>query len=228
MDGENSQAIQIPVADPELNMWTRTAHMKLATDGSLSGDMVERMYGDVAAEFRGAYEARDEHKRSEMLDRNVNGDLTDFSLGNVKVDNLPDVDKEAVLSYSVTAKSYAKSMGPLLMVRPRVIGSDARPLDDKHRVYPVNLEETLRMHDVYDVELPEGYVVDELPEPVKHDVGFASYESKTTLAGNVLHYERTYTVREVEVPAKKYAEVRELMGVIVKDERGTAILRKAQ
>ncbi|HEY0309402.1 MAG TPA: DUF3857 and transglutaminase domain-containing protein [Acidobacteriaceae bacterium] len=228
MDGGDSQVIQIPVMGPELNTRTRTARMKLAADGSLSGDIVERLYGDEAASFRSAFGDRDEHNRSELLDHRVNGYLTDFTLSNVKIDNLPDVDKEAVLSYSVTAKSYAKTMGPLLMVRPRVLGSDVVHLDEKHRVYPLNLRATVSLHDSYDVELPEGYVVDEMPEPAKKDVGFASYESKTTVNGTTLHYERTYTVREIEVPASRYGDMRELMGVIVNDERGSAILRKAQ
>jgi transglutaminase-like putative cysteine protease len=228
VDGEQSQVIQIPVMDPGRNTWTRTAHLKLELDGGLKGDVTERMYGDEGSEFRYAFTYSDEHQRSEILDRHVNADLTGFTLENVKIDNLPDVDKEAVLSYSVTAKSYAKTMGPLLMVRPRVLGSDALRLDDKQRHYAINLGQTVRKQDSFDVELPEGYVVDELPAPVKKDVGFASYESSTSVKGKTLHYERTYTVRQVEVPAERYGDLRGLVSAIVNDERSNAILRKAQ
>ena len=228
MDGAQSQVIQIPVMKPDRNTWTRSAHMKLAGDGGLSGDVVESLYGDVAARTRFNYSNSDEHKQSEMLDRHLNADLTGFTLTNVKTTNLQDVDKEVVFSYTVTAASYAKSMGTLLMVRPRILGSDAMPMDDKPRAYPINLVQTTMQKDSFDMELPAGYVVDELPDPVKVDVGFASYESKTTVDKGMLHYARTYTVREVEVPAKKYSDLRELEGAIASDERSNVILRKAQ
>jgi len=228
MDGAQSQVIQIPVMPPDRSTWSRTAQFKLADDGSLSGSMVERFYGDEAAEFRGAFINSDDHRRNEILDHHVNADLTGFTLTNVKTENLLDIDKEVVLSYSIAAGSYAKPMGSLLMVRPRVMGTDAVTVDDRPRRYAVNLGETKTEKDDFDVQLPAGYVVDEMPDPVKMDVGFASYESKTTVDKDMLHYSRTYTVRAVEVPAKKYGDVKELMSAIVSDEKSSVILRKAQ
>jgi hypothetical protein len=227
VDGADSQAIQIPVMDPDRNSWTRTAHMKLAEDGSLSGDVVERLYGDVAADTRVEFANKDEHQQSEMLERHVGNDLTGFTMTNVKTENLPDVDKEIVFSYSVTAGTYAKQMGTLLMVRPRVLGSDERAVDDRPRKLAVNFGESMMKKDSFDVQLPAGYIVDELPEPVKKDVGFASYESTTTVDNNTIHYSRTYTVRAVEVPADKYGDLKSLEGTIASDERSSVILRKA-
>ena len=48
------------------------------------------------------------------------------------------------------------------------------------------------------------------------------------MKGKTLHYERTYTVRQVEVPAERYGDLRGLVSAIVNDERSNAILRKAQ
>ncbi len=210
VDGPDSQIIQIPVMAPDRNTWTRTAHMKLAEDGSLSGDVVEQLYGDMAADTRQRFAVADAHQQSEMLEHHVNADITGFTMTDVKTENLLDVDKEIVFSYAVTTGTYAKQMGTLLMVRPRVLGSDERAVDDRPRKLAVNFGESMMKKDNFDVQLPAGYVVDELPEPVKMDVGFASYESKTTVDQGMLHYTRTYTVREVEVPARKYRDVRSL------------------
>jgi hypothetical protein len=228
VDDAQSQAIQIPVMAPDRNRSTRTAHMKLAADGSLSGDVTERFYGDVAADWRYAFAMTDQHQKDNLLDHHVNRDLTGFILTNIKTENVLDVDKEMVLSYTVSATSYSKNMGSLVMVRPRLMGSDASPFDEKPRHYPVSFDETQLNQDEYDIELPPGYVVDEMPEPVKLDAGFASYESKTTVQGSTLRYSRTYTVRAIEVPAKQYDEVRRLMGAIVNDEHSNVVLRKEQ
>jgi hypothetical protein len=44
--------------------------------------------------------------------------------------------------------------------------------------------------------------------------------------GSTLHYSRTYTVREVELPAEKYHDLQELVSAIEADERGRAVLKK--
>ncbi len=46
------------------------------------------------------------------------------------------------------------------------------------------------------------------------------------LHDNILHYTRTYTVRQVSLPADRYADVQKLAGVIAADEQSTAVLKK--
>jgi len=134
---------------------------------------------------------------------------------------------DLTLSYALTADRYAQAMGPLLMVRPRVLGRLDIDTDTKtNRTVPVDLEETMQAVDDYSIELPAGYAVDELPDPVKLDLGFAAYQSTTALEGNKLHYSRTYTVRQVTLPAEKYADLQKLAGVIAADEESRAILKK--
>jgi hypothetical protein len=41
-----------------------------------------------------------------------------------------------------------------------------------------------------------------------------------------MHYSRTYTVRQVTVPAEKYAEVQQLAAAIAADEDGQAVLKR--
>jgi hypothetical protein len=81
--------------------------------------------------------------------------------------------------------------------------------------------------DEYDIELPEGYAVDELPDPVKVDMGFASYQSSTEVHGRTLHYSRTYTLNQVTLPADKYADVQKLAGLIAADEDSRAVLKRS-
>jgi hypothetical protein len=55
---------------------------------------------------------------------------------------------------------------------------------------------------------------------------FASYHAAVTAQGNVLHYEREYVVRGVEIPAARAADYRKIESAIVMDERGIAMLKK--
>ena len=75
--------------------------------------------------------------------------------------------------------------------------------------------------------MPPGYVVDELPKPVDAECAYGSYKSQVLVANNVLHYKRTYEIKDVLVPTKNLDEVRDFFHQIAADERSSAVLRRA-
>ena len=93
-------------------------------------------------------------------------------------------------------------------MRPRVVGDTPCPFDDKPRTLPIDLMATGRWRDSFDIALPAGYVVDETPDPVDVDMDFASYHSSVSVKGSMLHYEREYVVRQVEIPAVRAEDFR--------------------
>ncbi len=76
-------------------------------------------------------------------------------------------------------------------------------MDAKPREYPIEVGYPGTWRDSFDITLPPGYVVDETPEPMDVDIDFASYHASATAKGNMLHYQREYVVRQVEIPADK-------------------------
>jgi hypothetical protein len=80
--------------------------------------------------------------------------------------------------------------------------------------------------DEFDITIPSGYVVDELPPPVDADFEFASYHSKTVVNGNVIGYNRTFEVKQLSVPVSKAEELKKFYRIITSDERNTAILKR--
>ncbi|HEX3967763.1 MAG TPA: DUF3857 and transglutaminase domain-containing protein [Edaphobacter sp.] len=226
VEGSDSQVIQFPVLSPDLNTIHRTASFQLQPDGSLKGTVTEKRFGDLSERRRDLYISGDAKEQSQFLDRLLGEDFTSFTVSDVKVQNAESLNKDLITSFALAADRYGKSMGPLLMVRPRVLGSDGLHTDTRKRHVPINLSETMQEHDDYDIQLPPGYAVDEIPDPVKLDLGFASYESSSTVKDNILHYTRTYTVREVTLPADKYSDVQKLAGVIAADEQNSAVLKK--
>jgi len=116
----------------------------------------------------------------------------------------------------------------LMLVRPRVVGEKDLGLDfSKPRLYPVELHGSSKESDTYEIELPEGYTVDDIPDPVKIDVGFASYQSKTEIKGQTLSYHREYVVRSVEIDPEKFAQLKAFEGSIGADERAAVVLKRA-
>jgi hypothetical protein len=226
MEGADTQAIQLPVLDPELNTIHRTASFRLGADGVLKGTVTEKRFGDLSEYRRDMYAMGDAKQQTEFLDRMLGRDFTAFSATDVKVENVDALNKDFTLTYSLAAERYAKTMGPLLMVRPRVLGDLDIDTDHKPRAVPIDLDETMQAIDEYSIELPDGYAVDEVPDPIKVDLGFAAYQSDVQVTGNTLHYKRTYTIRQITLPAERYADVQKLAGVIAADEQSSAVLKK--
>jgi len=226
MEGGQSEAIKLPLLGPELNTIHRIASFRLDSAGVLKGTVTEKRFGDLSEFRREMYTSGNAKEQRDFLDHFLEHDFTSFTTSEVKTDNVSSLNQDFTLSYALNAERYAKAMGPLLMVRPRVLGRLDLSIDHKRRSVPINLDETMQVNDEYSIELPEGYVVDELPDPVKIDLGFAAYQSAVDVKANMLHYTRTYTVREVTVPADRYADVQKLAGVIAADEDSSAVLKK--
>jgi hypothetical protein len=226
VEGSDSQIIQFPVLSPDLNTIHRTASFQLQSDGTLKGTVTEKRFGDLSEDRRSLYTMGDAKEQTQFLDRMLGQDFTSFTVSDVKVQNAEALNKDLTTSYVLAADRFGKSMGSLLMVRPRVLGSEGLYADQKQRHVPINLDETMQEHDDYAIELPPGYSVDEIPNPIKLDLGFASYESSSTVKDNVLYYTRTFTVREVTLPADKYPDIQRLAGVIGADEQNRAVLKK--
>jgi hypothetical protein len=115
-----------------------------------------------------------------------------------------------------------------MLVRPRVLDDKSSYVEHKPRHYPVELERTARESDTYEIEIPKEYKVDELPDPVKIDVGFASYQSKIEVEGSKLRYSREYIVRDLSVPPEKFNDWVKLQGVIGADESSAVVLKRVQ
>jgi hypothetical protein len=226
MEGPESQVIKLPILAPEFNTVHRKGTLHLTADGSLKGQIVEERFGDLSDHRRGLYTRGDAKQQADYMDHVLGEDFSAFKVSDVKVENAAELNKDLITAYTIDVDRYARSMGTLLTVRPRVLGEEAPPVDRKTRTVPIDLRETMQIKDDYTIELPDGYGVDELPEMVKIDLGFASYESATEAKGNLLHYSRTLTVREVALPADRYADLQKLSGVISKDEQSLAILKK--
>jgi transglutaminase-like putative cysteine protease len=225
--GGDSQVIQLPVLGPDANGTERKGTFTLGVDGTLSGSVESYHSGPEGADWRWMLKYTDEKERRQYVEARIARDVPGLTLDSIEFVQSAALDKPLEFHYKLTASQYAHTAGPLLLVRPRVVGTFAEPFNDKPRTVPIDLDATGRWHDSFDITLPAGYVVDETPDPVEVDTGFASYKSSITAKGNVLHYEREYVVKQVEIPAEKAAEFRKLEGAILMDEKGTAVLKKA-
>lgn len=221
------ELIHLPVSSPETNTIKRTIKVRLLPDGSLQGEVEELFTGSRAAMARRYWKDATEKDRRKVLERILGASLASFQVENIAVANADDLDKDLVLTYKFTADRYAKNAGPLLLIRPRVVGEYAGALDaSKTRHYGYEITAPYWASETVEITLPEGYKVDELPAPTRAAPAFAEYTSKTEDGGNVLRYTRDYKMRTTLVPVENIDQLRKLFGEISLDEKNMAVLKK--
>jgi hypothetical protein len=224
---QGGDLIHMPLSGPEANEVTRSAKMKLLPDGSVQGEIEEVWTGSEAMRGRSSLRHETEGDRKKVIERFLAQTVGDFKLTGFDVVNADDIEKELILRYKFTAEHYAKNAGPLLLLRPRIVGELAGPWDpNKPRNYAYQFEAPFRNSDTVEISLPEGFQVDELPEPAKASFPFAQYVSKTENSGGVLKYTREYKVAATQVSMEQMDQLKQLFSQINLDEKNMAVLKK--
>jgi hypothetical protein len=222
------ELIHLPVSSADLNKIHRTAKLNLLPDGTLQGEIEEVRSGYMAMTGRKFLQHQSQNDRKKMLEQFWGPNLGSFQVDSFELQNENDIDKDLVLRYKFTAAHYAKSAGPLLLVRPRVVGEMAGTYDaTKPRHYAYEIDAPFLRSDSVEITLPEGYTVDELPEPAKAEFSFAAYTSKAEKSGNVLKYSRQYKMETTQVPLERMEQLRKLFSQIGMDEKNMAVLKKS-
>jgi hypothetical protein len=226
---DGGELLALPQLSTDSNGIIRTAKMTLDDTGTLRGDVHEVRLGDSASSQRYALRSTTQDTdRIKPVEAVAGASLATFRILKATDANLRVADRPFEWNYTLEAPNYAKSAGDLLFVRPRVLGSKSSGLLEtkEARQYPVEFEGPERDTDLFEIELPPGYQLDDLPPAVNLDDGFASYQSKTELEGRTLRYTRTFEIKDLSVPVSQVEKLREFYRVIADDERNSAVLKR--
>jgi hypothetical protein len=228
---DGGELVELPKQPEDMNGIRRTAKLSLSESGLLTGDVEEFRMGDRAwAERWKLRSVANDKDRLKSIDTLLSGSLSNFQVTKASVVNFTQTSLPFGFRYSFSAQNYAKNAGGLLLVRPRVLGVKSQALLEtkEPRQFPIEFEGPVRDTDSFEITIPSGYVVDDLPQPVDADFGFASYHSKTEAKGSVLNYTRTFEVKELSVPVSKADDLKKFYRIIASDERSTAVLKPAK
>jgi transglutaminase-like putative cysteine protease len=221
------ELIQLPVLPPDTNRFDREGKFTLQADGSISGTLVEKRTGDHASRERMWMADANEAERMKYVDHYLEESLRNVTVQKANFGDAKTRGTELVQEFQITAQNYAQHSGQLLLVRPRVLGDKGLALEWAKRKYPVELAGATQEKDVYEIQLPAGFVVDDLPEPLHIDVGFAKYSSKVESTGSTLRYSREYVITDPNVGSDRLGDLRKFENVIAEDEYANAVLKKS-
>jgi Domain of Unknown Function with PDB structure (DUF3857)/Transglutaminase-like superfamily len=227
---QGGELVELPRQPSAMNSIRRTGKLTLDPQGTLTGEVSEMRVGDRA--FSERWRLRTVTKNADQIkpiEDLLAGSLSLFKISQASIVNLNHTDLPFGFKYSFVAQNYAKNAGELLLVRPRVLGvKTSGILETKEpRRFPIEFEGPSRDSDSFEITIPAGYVVDDVPPAVDADYGFASYHSKTEVNGNMIHYSRTLEVKELSVPVARADDLKKFYRIIAGDERNNVVLKSS-
>ncbi len=224
--GEAGALVRMPTTPPESNKLERQAEVSLAPDGSITATVKERSVGQSAVRERGLFRqlSRPEytHAIEEWITRGASG---------AKVSKVDPVDSTAegrfALDVEFTARAYAQLMqNRLLVFKPAIVERlDWLALTGASRKHPVVLHPRAYT-EIVRVKLPEGFDVDELPDPLKLETPFGSYVSTYEVKDGHLVFTRTLVQQAATIPADQYSSVRTFFERIRAAEQSPVVLAR--
>jgi transglutaminase-like putative cysteine protease len=224
--GDDGLLIRMPTTPPESNQLERQIEATLADDGSITGSIQERSMGQSAVDERRAFNhfSRPDYlKIIEMwVTRGVSG---------ARVTRVEPVDGKVngrfALDVEFSAASYAQLMqNRLLVFKPAIVSRrDALVLTQAARKYPIVIDSNAFTETVR-VKLPQGFGVDEMPDPLKLDTPFGNYTASYDVKDGQLLFTRKLTMRAMTIPAADYAAVRSFFERIRAVEQSPVVLAR--
>jgi hypothetical protein len=224
--GEAGTLLRMPTTRPEANLLKRETEVSLGGDGRIKARVVERAMGHSAVAFRREYRTLQRPQYEKMIEGWITQTATGARVSRIEPADSSD-DGRFSLEVEFTAERYGQLMqGRLLVFKPTVVSRrESVPLTAPTRKYPIVVGS--RAYDeTMTATLPSGFVVDELPSPVKLKALFGKYTASCEVKEGRLVFTRSLVLHAVTVPVEKYAEVREFFEGIRSAEAAPVVLAK--
>jgi|SRR5215831_1923147 len=229
--GNSAQLVTLPVAAPESSQLTRSGEYTLASDGSVAGKITETYTGSWAARMREELAEMTQAQKKQWIDLIATRMPGSVTVTHVEIHDQSELSNALGMSYEIHAVNYAELSGDLMLVRPPLIVSvddktvEWKSSDGEARKLPIEYEHTGIVREICIFQLPQGYEIDELPDPAQFKQQALRYSSAFELKARQLTAARDYTVADLTVAPSDISAVKSFYRKVHSDEQKTIVLK---
>jgi transglutaminase superfamily protein len=212
---------------PENSVMNRSAHVILAADGSLDGEISVEYNGEEALEHRLDALDEDEEGRRKSLEDEVQSWLPNGAVVKLKSsEGWKSAEQPLVAQFTLHIPEFASLTGKRL-VAPAFFFSTLQKnmfINDWRR-YPISFPYPFTESDELYLRLPEGYTLEAPPYRRKSALSYAGYEVSSALEEGRLVTKRKLRFDGLQIPPGQYGELREFFAIVQKGDGGQAVLQ---
>ncbi len=225
--------VKTPMTPAEKSVVKRTAKLTLSDDGTLEGDVEIAYTGQLAIERKEENDDESPARREELLRDEIKRQMSVAELTDVRIENVSDPDKPFTYKYHVRVPGYAERTGKRLFLRPAFFQYGVGAM------FPTsNRENLVYFHypwseqDSVEINLPEGFALDNADAPAPLDAGKVSqYKARVAITKDerTLIYNRTFTFGTPEIvlfPTSTYPALKDYFDRLNKADSHTITLKQ--
>jgi tetratricopeptide (TPR) repeat protein/transglutaminase-like putative cysteine protease len=200
--------ITTPTFPPEADEETDQLTAVLDAQGKLTADVQSRERGGTAQAFRYAF--ADPSKRREIIEAHLNHMTPGAQLQKLEIQNQEDLNQPLLVNLHFEAPAFAHVLGRRLTFKLfDLFNLTERMASRSERHYALDFSNRSRQVQHHEYELPTGYKVASLPEPIVLETPWMKYEIQCRQVDRKIVTERIFTLKEFLVPQEKYAPLRQ-------------------
>lgn len=206
------------------------ANMKLDAEGTLSGSLSHsaRGYAAVSARYR---MSRVEADEKEYVQQYLVDDWSDIEVSEILTKAYEDREKPMEVSCQVTGTDYVNVVGEFMYVQPMLsVVQKENPFKLKVRTYPVDFGTPIHEKYIFNLMIPEGYVVEELPKTAKVVLpnGGGSFLYQAQAVGSMVQLMSDVSIQQTLFRPEEYEYIKAFFDHIVAKQNEQIVLKKSE
>ena len=199
---------------------------KLDEDGTLSGiiNLTETNY--IAANSRGKIYSKGEEDYKNNFFKDI---WIDAKASNIQFKNLEDKTKRLNQTITFEAENVGQSGGDLMYIDVFMgLGLDENPFQLEKRNYPVELPYPLKETILLNIEIPDGYVLEDLPKPISYNLpnGDGSFVFAVQEKDKMITISSKMNIRKAKFEVNEYEAIKLLFDNLVEKQTAQVVLKK--
>ncbi len=199
------------------------ANVIISNEGQLSGKVKIINDGYAAYSGREKLEGGEEsYKKDSFITKLSNVQTSEILNGK-------DLDKPLLENYDISIDSYATLSGDLIYFNPIVfLREESNPYVLTSRQYPVDFSSIVDKVSVYNITIPDGYTVEEVPESKVFTLpeGAAKYTFNISVNSNKIVVMNRLQINKTLFYQDEYANLREFYTRLVAKNAENVVLKK--
>ncbi|APZ46413.1 hypothetical protein BW723_08930 [Polaribacter reichenbachii] len=195
------------------------------TDDLMVEGMIRTKFENInALNFRADYNHIKEESLRTKYEEENNIEIDDFNLKNKQ-----DLNKPVLRTVKFISEDLIEEIGNKIYIEPSLfLTTRTNPFKLEERKFPVDFNTARKVLNRVSMDIPEGYVVEKIPEPMAMVLpdNLGTFKYKVTQIGNKL---KTFSVLEFKkpiIPAQYYVSLKDFYGKLVQKQTEKIVLVK--
>lgn len=225
IDNINRRWNQINIKEPDQANEQYMVQTTLNTDGSLEGHLNSRCSKHSALKLRKKF--KDKALDAVIAERE--SALDNIEISEYKLDNIDTYEGFVNESFNFYYENGVDIAGNKLFLKPFMFFSiEENPFKQDKREYPIDFGAPFNQKYVISIQLPEGYAVESLPEPVamKMPKNLGKFSYRTKSVGNNLQLLVNFEINKAMITTVDFPYLKQLFHQMITKEAEQVVLTK--